>query len=340
MQIFDLQVPDEELATALARTYRTELIILNYDFEVHSQVPKMRLALATIEVRTQEGNRTLGVLVKEGSEKELTVLSLMNKLLPYSSPKVIYHVETPSGFWLLLENITTWVSIAGAHRVNELMVDGLYYIHAEFFDNTQPLLDNIKVFPISTGERLLKTGLAALTEVSELCRSSLFAETFEEYNWQQMQDGIREQMSEIKDYTFPSTIIHGNYYPNTVRAIRDSRDNVHVVVYDWQNAAVGWPQVDLVLLLDRLDIFASYQNLSKPSPVLLQRYLSMLVDEFGIDVDLFYKGYNACYLCRVLPLMRWWMKKHTGQPTHDPSRVFLEIHTKLGIISGLWKESK
>lgn len=340
MQIFDFQIPDPELASALTRIYRTELIVLNYDFEFHSEVPGRRLALATIEVRTHEGNKTLGVLIKEGSEKELIVLSLMNKLLPYSSPKVIYHVKSPSGFWLLLENISTWVNTTGNYRINELMVDGLYNMQAAFFDNTRALLDNIKVFPISTGEILLKTGLTALAKISELSTHTLFVEVFEEYNWQQMQEDINKQILEIKDYKFPLTLVHGNYYPNTVRSIKDPRDNVHVVVYDWQNVSIGWPQIDLVLLLDRIDVFASHQNISKPSPVLLQRYVSIFVDEFGIDVDSFYKGYNICYICRTLPLMRWWMQNHIFQPSHDPSRVFLELHTKLKTIFGLWGKGR
>lgn len=335
MQVFDFQIPDEDITTALTRIYRTELLLLKCDFEFHSRKVGQRLALANILVGTHEGDRPLGMLVKEGSEKELVILSLMNKLLPYSSPRVIYYVKTVSTWWLLLENIPTWVDISGRHRVNDLLVDGLYDIQAPFFGNIQPLLDNFKTFPASSGERLLKTGLTALADVNDMCSNGLFTETFEQYPWSTIQEAIQEIMSVATSANFPTTIVHGNYYPNTARAIRDPRGDVHVVVYDWQNASIGWPQIDLALLLDRLDVLASFQGLSKPSPVLLQRYLSMLVEKFGTDTDTFYEVYNACYLCRVLPLLRWWMKGHIKYPEHNPDRVLLELHTKLKTVVGV-----
>lgn len=335
MQIFDFQISDDDLTAALARTYRTEVLLLNYTFEFHSQHPGQRLALVNILVKTQEGERPLSMLVKEGSEKELIILSLMNKLLPYSSPRVIYYVKTPTTLWLLLENITTWVDISGRHKVNDLLVDGLYAMQQPFFDNTQLLLDNFKTFPISTGKRLLKTGLTALADVNVMCSDVLFVETFKAYPWVTVQGGIQEIASVAADVDFPTTIVHGNYYPNTARAIRDSQGDVHVVVYDWQNAAIGWPQIDLVLLLDRLDVLTSFQGLSNYSPVLLQRYLSALVDDFGIDTDAFYEVYNACYLCRILPLLRYWMRGYMKHPTYNPDRVLLELQVKLKAITGI-----
>lgn len=335
MQVFDFQITDKELGAALGRIYQTELAILKYDFEFHCEEAPRRLALVTLEVQTPGSIKTVDVLVKESSEYELTVLSLMNKLLPYSCPRVIYHMETPSALFLLLENIPTWVDIDGRHRVNELLVDGLYVIQATFFDYTQTLLRTFKPFPVVTKERLLKTGTLALTDIDEMSGDPLFAEVFKEYSWDVLKKSINKRLAGIKDYEFPMTLVHGNYYPNTVRAMRDSRGRVHVVVYDWQNAAVGWPQIDLVLLLDRLDILAAYQNLLGPSSALLQRYISTLVDEFDIDVEMFYRVYRVCYLCRMLPLMRWWMRGHKQHPMHDPDRVFLEIRTKLGAITEL-----
>jgi len=335
MQVFDFQIPDKELSSALERIYQTELAVLQCEFEIHCEEPRRRLALATVNVQTHGGVRSLGILIKESSKYELTVLSLMNKLLPYSSPRVICHLETPETLWLLLENITTWVDIGGRHRVNETLVDGLYVMQAMFFDNTQPLLSSFRAFPVITRERLLKTGTVALEDIRVICKNELFAELFEECKWGELSATVSEWMGDAEEYTFPTTLVHNHYNPNTTRAIRDPQGRVHVVVYDWQNAAIGWPQIDLALLLDRLDMIASGQGLAVPSPVLLQQYVSRLDDEYDIDTELFYKVYNICYVCRMLPLMRWWMQGHMRSPAHDPARVFLEIRTKLDMISEL-----
>jgi len=257
----------------------------------------------------------------------------MNKLLPYSCPRLIYYTESPSAMWILMENITTWVNINGEHRVNETLVDGLYTIQAAFLDNTQALLESFKAIPIVTKDVLLRAGYSSLMQINELSTNELFAETFGSYGWNRIKRSIEKVLEEVKDCSFSSTLIHGNYYPNTARAMRDDQGRLHVVAYDWQNAAIGWPQVDLVILLDRLDILAKDQGLPGPSSVLLQGYLSRLIDEFDIDPEMFYKVYKVCYVCRILPLMRWWMRGHMQDPSRDPERVFLEIRSKLDVVS-------
>jgi hypothetical protein len=260
----------------------------------------------------------------------------MNKLLPYSCPKVIYYVEELPTMWIFLENISTWVDIGGRHRVYETLIDGLYVVHAAFLDNTQALLDNFP-FPIVTKEVLLRAGRDSLVQVDKLSANTSFVGIFKECGWDEKAMGTI--LEKIKTCVFPMTTIHRNYCPNTARAIRDTQGRVHVVVYDWQNAAVGWPQVDLVLLLDRLDILARSQKLPKPSPVLLQRFAARLVDEFDINPEMFYEVYRVCYLCRMLPLMKWWMSMYLQFPSRDPERVFLEVRSKLEMMSTL-KEGK
>ncbi len=44
MEVFDLQIPDEELGYALARSYREELVVRSYEVEIHSELPTRRLA--------------------------------------------------------------------------------------------------------------------------------------------------------------------------------------------------------------------------------------------------------------------------------------------------------
>jgi hypothetical protein len=333
MQVFDFQVPDEELEDALERLYQTRLSILKCEFEYHCQEPSRRLALANVFVQTSEGLKTVTILIKESSRRELTILSLMNKLLPYSSPKVIYYLEASTGMWILLENILTWVDVAGRHRVNETLVDGLYAIQAAFFNKTQSLLESFRMFSIMTGARLVHSGWQALNDIDTMGTENLFKDIFEEASWSQIRQRIAAKL-ELEPPIFPMTVVHNNYYPNTARAMKDADGGVHVIVYDWQNAAVGWPQIDLCLLLDRLDVIAEYQGLPGPSPILLQRYVERLTDEFDIDVVNFYGVYDICYLCRILPLMRWWMRGYVQSPSRDPERTFLEVRSKLNHLRG------
>jgi len=338
MQVFDFEIPDKDLEEALKESYKTDLAILRYEFEYHCKESPKRLALVLLTVQTQSGPETVTLLIKESSRRELVVISLMNKLLPYSSPKVVYYKLFSPGAWLFLENISTWVDIDGKHRVNEVLVDGLYVIHAEFFGNADRLLSNFKEFPVVDKDVLTRAASRALKAIQPLSEHELFTELFEKFHWGEIRQEVDETLSSISDLDFPNSLVHNSYYLNTTRAIRDPKGWLHVVAYDWQNAAVGWPQVDLSLLLDRLDVVARYQNLPGPSPILLARYASKLSDEFDIDTELFYKVYNVCYLCRVLPVMKWWMHGHLCYPSRDPERVHLEVRSKLERLSVLGEE--
>jgi len=333
MEIFGLEIANDELERALARVYRQELGIRDCEIELHSEVPRQRLAKVTFFVQTVSGVKSLEVLVKESSEHELVVLSIANKLLPYSSPKVILYKPAPMGMWVVLENVSTWVDVGGKERTNESMLDGLYEIHREFFGNTQVLLGSFNVFTV-VDEKTLRSGiLRALQDVDELCSDHVVAELFGD--WTEVLATVSSKLDALPDLDFPFTLLHGSYYPNTVRGFRDAEGRFHVVAYDWQYSAIGWPQVDLALLLDRVDLIAESQGQQGPSPVLLERYWERLQEEFeDVDYMRFKNVYEICYLYRAIPLIRYWARKFIAHPSREPGQAVREIEMKLGKIRG------
>jgi len=169
MEIFGLEIADNVLERALAKAWRQDLGIRDYEIVFHSELPGRRLAKVTLFLQTVAGVKTMEILVKESSEHELVVLSIANKLIPYSSPKVILYRPAVRGMWLFLENVSTWVDIGSRERTNERMLDGLYAIHRAFFDNVQALLDNFNAFSVVTKETLRSGILRALKDVDEIC---------------------------------------------------------------------------------------------------------------------------------------------------------------------------
>jgi len=331
MEVFDLVVPDDELSRSLMRVYRQNLVIKSCEAELHAIHPPKRLAKLILHVGTDSGIKTVQVLVKESSKYELIILSLLNKLLPYSCPRVILYKPAPVGMWVILENIATWIDIANT-GMGETLVDGLFAIHAPFFGNTQMLVDNFKMIPTIT-ERLLRASVSrALREIDDLCKNSVVAEHFTE--WEKVRSAVERVLELPVGLDFPTTLVHGSYYPNTVRGLMDSSGNVHVVAYDWQLASIGWLQLDLALLLDRMDIIAKDRGLEEPSPALCRRYWDIISTEFeGVDASVFDKVYSFCYVCRVLPLIRWWARCFVDQPLNS-GRAALEISTKFGRLIG------
>jgi len=333
MEIFGLEVENSQLEQALTRAYRQEFGIRDYEIEFHSEIPGRRLARVTLFLQTVSGIKSLEILVKECSEHELVVLSIANKLLSYSSPRVVLYRPAAKGMWVFLENIPTWVDIGGEGRTNENMLDGLYEIHRVFFDDAQALLDSFNVFTVVTKETLLSGVLRALQDVDEICSDHIVAELFRD--WEKVREKVNSKLDTLDELDFPMTLLHGSYYPNTVRGMRDEENRFHVIAYDWQYSAIGWPQIDLALLLDRVDLIAESQNQKGPSPVLLERYWTRLQEEFGrVDYVQFKRVYEICYLYRALPLIRWWAKGFIARPAQAPGRAVLEIEMKLNKIIG------
>jgi len=337
MEIFGLEITNETLERALIKAYHQDLGIRDYEVEFSSEIPGRRLAKVTLFIQTASGVKSMEILVKECSEHELVVLSIANKLLPYSSPKVILYRPAAKGMWVLLENVSKWVDIGGESRTNESMLDGLFAIHKVFFDNVQALLDNFNVFSVVTKETLRSGVLRALQDVDEIRSDRVVVELFED--WSQVQESANSKLSSLDKLDFPMTVLHGSYYPNTVRGMRDAEGRFHVVAYDWQYSGIGWPQIDLALLLDRLDLIAESRGQKGPSPVLLERYWTRVHEEFGrVDYDQFKSVYEVCYLYRAVPLIRWHAKNFAAHPSQGPGRAVREIKMKLDRIIG--KESE
>lgn len=333
MEVFDLQITDEELGEVLARVYQQAMVVQSYELEVHSELPTRRLAKANIYVQATEGVKNLELLIKESSRHELATLSLANKVLPYSSPRVVLYKFFSKGAWIFLENISTWIDVQGRDRVNERIVDGLYAIHKVFIGDVGVLSSNFSMFPVAAEDQLRANISRTLDDIELLRGDRVVAELFE--NWSAVRECIDERLNSAEPLVFPMTLLHGSYYPNTVRGLIDSRGTVHIVAYDWQYAAVGWPQIDLALLLDRLDLIAAFQGHKWPSPVLRDRYWMQLHEAHpNLNHEQFLSTYDFCYLHRALPLVRWWMKGLIQHPTRDPARPILEIKMKLAQILG------
>ncbi len=327
MEVFGLQISDEELGGALSRVYQQELAIRSYELEVHSELPTRRLAKVEVHVQTAGGIKRLELLIKEGSRHELAVLSLANKILPFSSPRMILHKFFPDGVWLVLENIATWIDVNSPERTSQRMVDGLYAIHRVFLGSVDVLSSNFSIFSVASEEQLRASISRTITDIEELRSNKIVSDLFE--TWPAVRECIDNRLA-VPLLDFPMTLLHGSYYPNTVRGFLDSEGTVHVVAYDWQYAAIGWPQIDLAILLDRLDMVAKYQDLQAPSPALCGRYWTQLFDEYPeLDFDRFISVYKFCYIYRALHLIRWWTKGFIAHPTREPGRAVLEVNIKL-----------
>jgi hypothetical protein len=337
MEVFGLRITDEELGHALARSYQEELIVRSCNIEIHSDFPPRRLAKVDIHVQTAQGLKQLEILVKEGSRHELVAISLANKVLPYSSPKVILYKFFPNGAWIFLENFSTWVDVGGKERTYERMLDGLYTIHRVFLDRTDALTSNFNAFPTVSGEQLRASINRTLNDLDELRGNHIVSGLF--VDWRAIREKIDERLSNVKVLSFPMTLLHGSYYPNTVRGLIDSENRFHVVAYDWQYCGIGWPQIDLALLLDRLDVISRSRNQKEPSPVLLGRYWMQLGEDFrDLEYTQFRDVYEFCYLYRALSLVRWWLKGFIASPIKEPGRAVLEVETKFDRILGRDKD--
>ena len=333
MIVFDLQVPEQVLEAALGSAYRSKLKILKFEFLKYRDDEPQRLGLLTLTLDTADGIKSLEVIVKESTKHELLITSIANKLFPYNSPKVIYHELLDSKAWLLLENIKTWVDVCDRHRVNETLLDGLYEIHRVTFDNTAALIECFDI-PILTNDILYRRASSMLEEIQPLYEDKLFVEVFTE-DIKTLLFAAKEKLKGMQDLAFPYVLAHSNYNPNSTRALQDSNGNYHVVVYDWVNSIVGWPQTDLVILLDRLQFAAFYQGLPDPSSILLERYLEHLLGDFNVDTGMFFRLYKLCCICNALAVIRWWMRMHYKTPSQDPERAFLEIRAKFSLLQSL-----
>jgi len=304
IKIFDISVSVEELNEKITSIYKIPASIVSYTEESHIVKPLYRLGKLNLLLESSGKRLNLSLLVKECSSVELSLTSLMNIILPYSSPKVVYYQEKLMyhlGCWMFLENISTWVDLDGSNRIYENLLDGIYEIHKQFFDKDKLLIDTFPTLFRSVTWSFMKSIIEnALFEISTLSIHPSLVELFP--TWEKLQLKLEKRLPE--QISFISTLVHNNYYPNSVRGMYDSRQNVRVVAYDWINSIVGWPQLDLVVLLDRIDVLTNAQLIQSPSDLLLERYLRRLRhDAINVSNEEFIKVYNLCYLYKVLPLI-------------------------------------
>ena len=326
MNVFDLEIPEKELESSLSRIYRQSVTIHRYEVEYKTKTPFKRVAAISLILSTVSGLKELQCIIKEVATHELIATSLANILMKYSSPVVFWYKEASIGYWMLTENINKWIDIVHPSRINETLVDGLYEIHSTMLGSTDALAANFNSFPISDSSFLSSRARRSLTDLHKLSRDRVVIELFDD--WSTTVDHIEKNLS--LDIDFPMTWVHGNYHPSSVRGIVDSSSNVRVAVYDWMYSCISYPQMDLASLLDRIDIMSNGQGLQSPTPILLDRYESMLIDEFeNIDLEAFRDTYKFCYTCKMLPLLRWWTKCFIEHPTKEPERCILEMDTKL-----------
>ena len=333
MKVFDVLLSDEVLEEALTRTYKTKIDVLTSKFIIKNNNKPFRLGMITFTVSTNHGKKNVEVIVKDSTHHEILMQSIANKLLPYSSPKIIYYDACPESPLLIIENIDSWVDIAGISRVNETLIDGLYEMHIKTFDNTA-LLSNSFSIPVMTGSTLYRRTSSFITQIGDQITNPIF-ERIRNIDIQELLSFATEYLVGIGQIEFPYVLVHNNFTHNSVRAIKDSNDNVHVIAYDWGNALIGWPQIDLVYLLDRVNVLAASQQLATPAPVLLLRYLNRLMNDFNIDGNAFYHVFYTCAVCNALAIMGWWINHYVTKSTADPQRVFLEINTKLTELSNI-----
>jgi len=328
MHVLGQYLPNEEISSSISRIYRQEVSILNCDVEVKSNTPPKRLASIELTLSTSATQKKLLAFFKETSENELVCTSLANKVMPYSSPRILWHTEAEGRCWMLLENIANWVNIGTPPRVNENMTEGLYEIHRVFLGQDDLLLQHFNTIPVASKDRMKSFATNAREELNALSSHVVAKELF--VDWEKIKERVDSVLSRVGDIVFPKTLLHGNYFPSSLRGIFDSEGRVRVIAYDWLYSCIGYPQADLALLLDRIDIMANDQGLESPSPVLLQHYSDMLITEFsGVDFEQFLLTYEFCYICKILQVLKWWIRAFVKHPTHDPARSILEIKTKL-----------
>jgi len=293
--------------------------------EYRTEVGK-RLGLLTFRVVTAQGEKALRILVKETNQNELLLTSLANKLFPYNSPRVVYYNTSSERTWLFLENLDNWVDVCDRSRVNETLVDGLYDIHQVTFMQTDTLLQHFDL-PVLPGAAIYRRALTVFEGIKQNWGG--FSMLFTPAVCDRL-TRVTESLAELGSISFPQVLVHGNFVHNSTRGLVDARGNCHVVVYDWVNSVIGWPQADLVSLFDRIHFVAFYQNLPDPSPLLLERYMERLVEDFRVDVNAFTRVFVLCQLCNALAVMRYWMQPPVAGS--DSERAFAEIRAKLYIV--------
>ena len=336
MKVFDFEIPDSELSESISDIYKMPAVVMASTFEIAATEAPARLAKAVLTVQLGGSIKTLEVLVQECSPHTLAVVSVIEKLLPNSCPKIFGYRSLSDHAWLILENISTWLDTAGISRMNESALDGLFAIHSPFFGEQQLLLDSFKIFSVITKGQLSKHISFMMSEIDRLVTENHSAVINALADWSDVKTHISEVI--IKSLDFPTTLLHGSYTPNNIRSISYPNEVSLIIAYDWRYARIGWPQLDLAILLDRLDMLAESKRTKGPSEALLERYWLCLRtsfdDNISVDFNQFLDVYKFSYICQALPLIRLWATRLSVDPKRDPLRATAEISLKCNTILG------
>ena len=330
MKVFNLFVEDSDLIKVLRDYYH---IPIKLQGEIQIQIVRdilgSRLALIKIPILfgEDESFRNIGILIKESTLYELDMTSIVNKLLPYNSPHLFRYDVIENSAWLWLENITTWLDDNGnpRYRVYETLIDGLFEIHNQTFDSIdiiEKTFPNIRKIEKQYIIDNCKQGF------EYLCKTVKDKGPFLEVSQEDLDiigKDLEANIYVVERNENLNTLIHGNYTPTTVRTnIIDKY--LYVVAYDWNLSAIGWPQLDLSLLIDRISVILRYQDLPSPEAQLVNRYMWKLID-YGNDCDKFHSFYKISYFFRMFPLLIKWLNNYKGY--EDRKRLQVEITCKI-----------
>ena len=333
MKVFDFEIPDSELSENISAVYKCSAIVQACSFEVANNTAPGRLAKVTITVQLNDSIKSLEVLVQECSPHTLAVVSVIEKILPNSCPKIFGYRLFSDHAWLILENVATWLDASGVSRMNETALDGLYEVHAPFLGNVQPLFDHFSIFSEITKSQLNKLIPLMIAKIDKLAVDAPQQVVTALEDWADVKECVMEAVQTPLD--FPTTLLHGSFTPNNIRSIQYPNNLSFVIAYDWRYSRIGWPQLDLAVLLDRLDLLAESRQYKGPSAPLLERYwlrLRIDLESTPVSFEQFVATYKFSYMCQALPLIRLWADRLSRDPERDPLRATAEIRLKCNTI--------
>jgi hypothetical protein len=308
LKLFNLQIPISQIESDLSRYLKKDVKIEGIQVDIARETSGSRLAIATISTP-----KKYVFLVKESTEHELNVLHIVNKVVGKFVPRVLRWDKGESVF-IWLENVPGWLN-PFLFKVAETLIDIIFEYHSYTIFNYKEV-----------GETFLLQ-LPDKGYITSVCDKALEAlyrdQIIEKSDLDCIKKRLGDTLNAFKQATFPLVLAHGYFVPSVIRAEGD-----RVVFYDWNCSSLTYPQIDLVLLMDRLITISNYQRYPCDIDFLLHRYLRELND-LGVKGD-FYPIYNTCYFFKILPLLRHWS---LCKPVDE--RVEAEVKSKIATMKRL-----
>ena len=320
MKIFDLNISNEQLELDL-QSYYTSNVKLNTDIaisiQVGSDVLGRRLALVTIPINYEDKIQKPSFIIKETTKHELKMLSIANKIAYKFCPSILrYDIDNSVYIWM--ENLTTWLD-PFLFRVMETLVDNLFDLHNSTFTRVQEISETFDLSCI-TKESIISNSLKEFDRLSKLVINNQYT-YINTIDLDVIKSKLDNTIDQFQKAEFPITLIHGYYVPSSIRTKGEI-----LKVYDWNFSILGYPQLDLVLLIDRIVTLVYYQQLPCYIELLIGRYINQLTDA-GINCKHFHTVYTMCYFFRILPLLCSWLSICSNYK--DLKRLDSEIVSKV-----------